>query len=269
MMEKADPKDPNSPDTYGPSSTVTVEKDNQIMQGSIFFQSSITVRKGAEGIIDYNPALPNGGWKKPINIDNSVQIVPDDEDKNGAKHAAGHIKDMKLGIYNLTDFVAPRINIYFPDYDLEHRVHISHIRRRQPEQGLIDRIVLPDGYMKRVLRSVSRVIDHDVHEAIYKRFHMEDVCQKGRGSIVLLHGPPGTGKTMMAEVIADHLDRPLIKVYIGNFDGGKVQDSLKRAFHRASKYNEILLLDEVDVFIQRRGRHPLLDEVTSVFLRTV
>ena len=269
MKKKVDPEDKTSPYLYSPTSTVLIEKDNKITKGSIFFQSSVMIRRGAEGIIDYNPALPSGGWKKPIHSDINESLVPDDEDKDKTRIDAGHVKDMSISGYKLSDFVAPRITIYLPDYDMEHKLHVSHLKRRTPETGLIDRIVLPEGYMKRVLRSVSRVIDQDVHEAIYDRFHMQDVCQKGRGSIVLLHGPPGTGKTMMAEVIAEHLDRPLIKVFIGAFDGAKTQEILKKAFYRASKYNAILLLDEVDVFIQRRGRHPLLDEVTSVFLRTL
>lgn len=269
MRKKVDPDKCDSPYLYVPTSTVLIEKDNKITKGSIFFQSSIVIRRGAEGIIDYNPALPSGGWKKPITEEIDDALIPDDEDRNRATIDSGHITDMKVGDYKLSDFVAPRLTIYLPDYDMDHAIHISYIKKRTPETGLIDRIVLPDGYMKRALRSVSRVVDQDVHEAIYDRFHMQDVCQKGRGSIVLLHGPPGTGKTMMAEVISEYLDRPLIKVYIGAFDGAKTQEVLKKAFYRASRYNAILLLDEVDVFIQRRGRHPLLDEVTSVFLRTL
>ena len=39
---------------------------------------------------------------------------------------------------------------------------------------------------------------------------------KGKGLLILLHGGPGTGKTLTAESIADQQERPLYRVTCGD-----------------------------------------------------
>ena len=52
----------------------------------------------------------------------------------------------------------------------------------------------------------------------------EDIIQgKQGGSIFLLHGPPGVGKTLTAEAIAEVLHRPLYYVTMGEL--GKVNNN--------------------------------------------
>ncbi|EDN08181.1 predicted protein [Histoplasma mississippiense (nom. inval.)] len=79
----------------------------------------------------------------------------------------------------------------------------------------------------------------------------DDVIEgKGQGVIILLHGPPGVGKTLTAEAVAERLERPLYSI--------------------ASKWKAVLLLDEADVFLQQRDNlHLERNRLVAIFLRTL
>lgn len=94
---------------------------------------------------------------------------------------------------------------------------------------------------------------------------------KGKGFISLLHGPPGVGKTLTAESIAEHTRRPLYSVTSGEL-GTTPKDlefNLSRILDIAAAWKAILLIDEADVFLEKRsatydvGRNGLV----SIFLR--
>ncbi|KAJ4358936.1 hypothetical protein N0V95_002642 [Ascochyta clinopodiicola] len=95
---------------------------------------------------------------------------------------------------------------------------------------------------------------------------------KGRGLIILLHGEPGVGKTSTAECVASHTKRPLFPITCGDI-GEKatdVEDHLEKNFQLAHKWGCVLLLDEADVFLGKRGTNDIQrNAVVSVFLRTL
>ena len=82
---------------------------------------------------------------------------------------------------------------------------------------------------------------------------------KGKGIIILLHGPPGVGKTATAESVAQKWRRPLFPITCGDlgFTAESVEKSLTEIFRLAHLWDCILLLDEADVFITQRDRHDL------------
>lgn len=100
---------------------------------------------------------------------------------------------------------------------------------------------------------------------------MQDVIvDKGKGLIVMLSGPSGTGKTLMAEAIADRLHRPLY--HLEAKDLGTQAASLGTNFKRVSEltmaWNAIILLDEAEVFMApREPGHVLQNGLSSAFLR--
>lgn len=47
--------------------------------------------------------------------------------------------------------------------------------------------------------------------------HSDIIAGKGNGVVALFHGPPGSGKTLTAESIAEYTKRPLITVTCGDF----------------------------------------------------
>ncbi|KAK0648838.1 P-loop containing nucleoside triphosphate hydrolase protein [Cercophora newfieldiana] len=98
----------------------------------------------------------------------------------------------------------------------------------------------------------------------------KDLVQgKGRGINFLLHGPPGVGKTLTAETLAESSRIPLYTVPAGQIgvDPVKVEPILKTVFKIASRWKALLLLDEADVFLAQRSDNVQLNALVSVFLR--
>ncbi|KAF4930140.1 putative cell division cycle ATPase [Colletotrichum viniferum] len=101
---------------------------------------------------------------------------------------------------------------------------------------------------------------------------LDIVKGKGAGLIILLHGPPGVGKTSTAECVADDTHRPLFPITCGDLGETAidVEDNLQHNFRLAYKWGCVLLLDEADVFLAKRSKSELRhNAVTSVFLRSL
>jgi AAA+ superfamily predicted ATPase len=122
------------------------------------------------------------------------------------------------------------------------------------------------------------------------RVKIKDVVKdKGKGLVLLFHGPPGVGKTvssrssslpfsvyianiskLTAETIAETTRKPLFIVSVAEFglDASKAERNLEQMFHLAGKWEAILLVyvssspapfpqltsssDEADVFLEAR-----------------
>ncbi|KAF2472282.1 P-loop containing nucleoside triphosphate hydrolase protein, partial [Lindgomyces ingoldianus] len=96
------------------------------------------------------------------------------------------------------------------------------------------------------------------------------VAGKGHSIVLLLHGPPGVGKTSTAECIAAHMTKPLYPLTSGNLPvrADDLETQLQVHFTLAARWGCILLLDEADVFLQRRRLNELeINAMVSVFLR--
>ncbi|SPN98695.1 uncharacterized protein DNG_01739 [Cephalotrichum gorgonifer] len=95
---------------------------------------------------------------------------------------------------------------------------------------------------------------------------------KGSGLVILLHGPPGVGKTSTAECVSDNTRRPLYPITCGDIGetAAEVESHLQYNFQLAHKWGCVLLLDEADVFLAKRTKSDLRhNAVTSVFLRSL
>lgn len=96
---------------------------------------------------------------------------------------------------------------------------------------------------------------------------------KGRGLVIMLHGPPGVGKTLTAEAIAEKTSRPLLIVSVAQIglNASKAERNLERMFQLASRWEAILLVDEADVFLETRDTqaNPNRNALVSVLLRVL
>ncbi|KAJ5105354.1 hypothetical protein NUU61_002701 [Penicillium alfredii] len=98
------------------------------------------------------------------------------------------------------------------------------------------------------------------------------IAGKGNGLILLLHGGPGTGKTLTAESVAEIAEKPLYRVTCGDV-GTKpeeVETYLESVLHLGKIWNCVVLLDEADVFLEQRSLEDLRrNALVSVFLRAL
>lgn len=93
---------------------------------------------------------------------------------------------------------------------------------------------------------------------------------KGGGRIILLAGSPGVGKTLTAEAMAEALQRPLYSISVGELGTtpSEVETSLREILELATTWNAVLLLDEADIFLERRTSGDILrNALVGVFLR--
>lgn len=97
-----------------------------------------------------------------------------------------------------------------------------------------------------------------------------DVLQdKHGGMIILANGGPGVGKTLTAEVFAEVTHAPLYVMEMAELgiNVEKIEENLMRVFRRVTRWNAILLLDEADIFLAKRGEDLERSVIVGIFLR--
>lgn len=97
------------------------------------------------------------------------------------------------------------------------------------------------------------------------------IAGKSGGSIILCAGIPGTGKTLTSEVYAEVMSKPLYSVQASQLGTSpdELEDELLKVFARAQRWNAILLLDEADVYVTKRGSDLQQNAIVGVFLRVL
>ncbi|KAF1991107.1 P-loop containing nucleoside triphosphate hydrolase protein [Aulographum hederae CBS 113979] len=99
----------------------------------------------------------------------------------------------------------------------------------------------------------------------------DDVIEgKGKGMILLLEGPPGVGKTLTVESVAEEMRVPLYTIAAGELgtESWEVQNQLRQAFDIAAAWKAVILLDEADIFLEKRTLNDIRrNQLVSVFLQ--
>jgi hypothetical protein len=115
-----------------------------------------------------------------------------------------------------------------------------------------DDLVLPDDRLE-LLRDICSQARH--HRRVFDGWGFGARGGRGTGLTALFGGPPGTGKTMAAEVIAGDLGLDLFKVDLSGVVSkyiGETEKNLRRVFAEARTSNAVLLFDEADALFGRR-----------------
>lgn len=125
--------------------------------------------------------------------------------------------------------------------------------------------------IKALAKSFARVNKHG-ELSTRAPWSADFVKGKGNGLIFLLHGKPGVGKTCTAECIAEYTSRPLMVLTSSDIgtSPGEVELHLTDHFKRARRWGAVLLIDEADVFMERRSTADLVrNSLVAGFLRAL
>ncbi|CEL59914.1 hypothetical protein RSOLAG1IB_09198 [Rhizoctonia solani AG-1 IB] len=98
------------------------------------------------------------------------------------------------------------------------------------------------------------------------------VYGKGGGLVMVLHGKPGTGKTLTAEAVSEHLKCPLYAVSSGELgtQAPELEKQLHDILEMATAWKAVVLIDEADVFLEARNTFDITrNSLVSVFLRVL
>ena len=115
-----------------------------------------------------------------------------------------------------------------------------------------DDLVLPTGQLD-LLHEIRNQFDHR-HEVL-EGWGFGAKLSRGKGLSALFSGPPGTGKTMAAEVLAGDLGLDLYQVDLSKVVSkyiGETEKNLSRIFDEARTSNAILFFDEADALFGKR-----------------
>ena len=129
------------------------------------------------------------------------------------------------------------------------------------DAGLRDKLILPETH-----RDLLDILTQDSD-----LFLGDIVDGKRAGNLILAKGIPGVGKTLTAEIYAEITEKPLYAVHAGvlGTQASEISKMLQTVFSRAKRWNCVLLIDEADVFVMRRGDSIQNNAVVAEFLRTL
>ncbi len=117
-----------------------------------------------------------------------------------------------------------------------------------------DDLVLPET-LRRALEEL--VFEAGDRSALWERAEARRLFPQGRALLALFTGPPGTGKTMAAQVIAAELGVDLYRVDLSAVVSkyvGETSRNLERVLRRASDLDLVLLFDECEALFGRRTK---------------
>lgn len=129
---------------------------------------------------------------------------------------------------------------------------VAFSRLRTPTVAL-DQVVLPAEQKELV---VSLVQHHDRYLERREQWGVDEVIGYGKGLVLLFSGPPGTGKTMLANAVARELERRLFCVDAAKLASqhGSLEANLDSVFREAKLLDAVLFFDECEQIFLSRDR---------------
>ncbi|NWX15327.1 NVL protein, partial [Aegotheles bennettii] len=140
----------------------------------------------------------------------------------------------------------------FPDVDgeIDSVLRKEKVRSKGPEPYHPSVAFEDVGGNDETLKEICKMLIHVRHPEVYN--HLGVVPPRG----FLLHGPPGCGKTLLAQAIAGELELPMLKVAATEMVSGvsgESEQKLRELFEQAvASAPCVLFIDEIDAITPKR-----------------
>jgi hypothetical protein len=135
----------------------------------------------------------------------------------------------------------------------QNGVGLERLARRMTPVATWDRLVVRPAVEGTLHQLVARVRHRGL---VLNDWGLTGTAGRRRGVTAVFSGPPGTGKTMSAEVVASDLG---VELYVINLATvvdkyiGETEKNLERIFSEAEQVNGVLFFDEADAIFGRRS----------------
>lgn len=146
-------------------------------------------------------------------------------------------------------------------------VNVGNMRPYEYDDKVQDKLILPAEHSRLISALVTNLDAlRDDSEGPDKSKILKS---KAASSVILCHGPAGTGKTLSAEVYAETIQRPLYEIQCAQIgsDPSSIEENLRAVLARSLRLKMPLLINEADSFVRKRGVSFEQDAVVAVFLR--
>jgi hypothetical protein len=176
---------------------------------------------------------------------------------NKFRLSGGQIRDAAATARNLAHARAPTApRVTQADLHAACRLHsnrkLAELAQKITPHYTWDDLVLPDDQMAQLGEIYHQV---QYRAVVYDAWGFDRKLAMGKGVSILFAGPPGTGKTMAADVLAGALGLDLYKIDLSTVVSkyiGETEKNLARIFDEAATSNAILFFDEADALFGKR-----------------
>ena len=129
-----------------------------------------------------------------------------------------------------------------------------------------------DAFDHLVLSPDKKSLIKSLVSADRSRIISDVITNKAGGFIVILHGKPGTGKTLTAEAAAEIVNKPLMVLSATELGSvpEAVEINMRRTFEMCKAWDAIILIDESEVYLEARSLgNTTRNGLVSAFLRVL
>ncbi len=217
------------------------------------------------GVAFYRVALPRPDhagrvklWAAQLNGDGAAPGVDVAELANRFRFSGGQIRDAAAGARSLARLRDPergRLSMedLFAACRTQSSPRLSSLARKiAPRYGWDDIVLPPD--RREQLREIANSMKY--RSRVLGEWGFDRKLAMGKGLNVLFSGPPGTGKTMAAEIVAGELGLELFRIDLSGVVSkyiGETEKNLSHIFAEAETSSAILFFDEADALFGRRS----------------
>ena len=157
--------------------------------------------------------------------------------------------------------VHPYLYLYSLDTYENIYAHINEVEDYVYDDTLREKLILPETHsdLLDILTQDLSILSGDIIEG------------KSSGTTILCKGQPGVGKTLTAEAYSEITHRPLYKINSGQLgtSASDVESNLTKILQRAERWGAVMLIDEADTYIRKRGNDIQHNAIVAAFLRTL